>query len=272
MFILLLLGAITLTSIGITKQLSTTITIGEYGAKPRIDVTLDSLKISIANSPDDQIHVQMYGYKLNKDIVTINEANDKFSITQSESTQKWYEKFRFRSTPTIILQLPKAQIKTLSLNTVDGDSTIQDLTVDSVEVETVAGFLKLNNLSSSDANLLTQDGTVKINKSTINHLSLTTSAGDVTLRESTGSDSAIQTTDGRIKLIEVVEQPNLHVKSEAGDISIQYKKAPSSLQLTTDGEEIEITLPKYDKKTSTVGSGINILSAETKYGSVVIKK
>ena len=136
----------------------------------------------------------------------------------------------------------------------------------------MAGFLKLTNLVSSHANLLTQDGTIEVNKSTLNHLSLTTSAGDVTLLESTGSVSTIQTTDGRIKLVDVVEQPNLHVKSESGDISIQFKKAPSSLQLTTDGVEIEITLPKYEKKTGTIGSGTNRLSAETKYGSVVIKK
>ena len=271
LFIMFLLGAIILASIVIMKQLSTTISIGEYEAKTHIDVTLDSLKISIASSPDDQIHVQMYGYKLNKDSVTITEETNKFSITQKESKRKWYENFRLRLTPTIILQLPDAQIKTLSLHTVDGESTIQDLTLDSVEVKTMAGFLKLTNLFSSHANLLTQDGTIEVNKSILNHLSLTTSAGDVTLRESTGSVSSIQTTDGRIKLIDVVEQPNLHVKSESGDISIQYMKAPSSLELTTDGVEIEIALPKYDKKTATVGSGTNSLFAETKYGTVVIK-
>ena len=264
----LLLGALIITTIFIVKQPSTTITLGEYEAKSQIDVTLDSLKISIESSPDDQIHVQMYGSKLNKDSVKITEEANKLLITENELLGN----FQLRSTPTIILQLPKAQIKSLSLNTMDGDCTIQDLTLDTVEVKTVASFLQLNNISTSNANLLTQDGAVKMNKSTINNLSITTSAGEVTLRESRGSDFAIQTTDGQIKIIEVVEQPNLHITSEAGDIYIQYKLAPSSLQLITAGEDIEITLPKYDKKTSTIGDGVNMLSAETKYGFVVIKK
>ena len=267
----LLLGALIITTIFVVKQPSTTITLGSYEAKSQIDVSLDSLKISIVSSPDDQIHVQMYGYKLNKDSVKITEEANKFLITEKDNN-RWHENFRLRSTPTIILQLPKAQIKALTLNTVDGDCTIQDLTLETVEVKTVAGFIQLNNISTSNANLLTQDGTVQMNKSAINNLSITTSAGDVTLRESIGSVFAIQTTDGQIKLIEVVEQPKLHVTSEAGDIHIQYKLAPSSLQLITSGEDIEITLPKYDKKTSTIGDGVNILSAETKYGYVVVKK
>lgn len=267
----LLLGALIITTIFVVKQPSTTITLGAYEAKSQIDVTLDSLKISIVSSPDDQIHVQMYGYKLNNDSVKITDEANKFIITEKDNN-KWHENFRLRSTPTIILQLPKAKIKALTLNTVDGDCTIQDLTLDTVEVKTVAGFLQLNNISTSNANLLTQDGKVQMYKSTINNLSITTSAGDVTLRESKGSVFSIQTTDGQIKLIEVVEQPNLHVTSEAGDIYIQYKLAPSSLQLITVGEDIEITLPKFDKKTSIIGNGVNILSAETKYGFVVIKK
>lgn len=268
----LLLGALIITTIFVVKQPSTTITIGAYEAKPHIDVTLDSLKISIESSPDDQIHVQMYGYRLNKDSVTIKEEANKFLIMEKESNNNWYKNFRIQSTPTIILQLPKAQVKSLTLNTLDGDCTIQDLTLDTVEVKTVAGFLQLNNISTSNANLLTQDGTVKVNKSTINNLSLTASAGDVTLQESRGANFTIQTTDGQIKIIEIVEQPNLHVTSEAGDIYIQYSLAPSSLQLITAGEDIDITLPKYDKKTSTIGDGVNILYAETKYGLVVIKK
>ncbi len=267
----LLLGALIITTIIILKQPSTTITLGAYDAKSQIDVSLDSLKISIASSPDDQIHVQMYGNRLNKDSVKVTEEANKFLITEKDNS-KWLENFGFRSTPTIILQLPKSQIKALTLNTVDGDCTIQDLTLDTVEVKTVAGFLQLNNISTSNANLLTQDGTVKMNKNTTNNLSITTSTGDVTLRESKGSDFVIQTTDGQIKIIDVVEQPNLHATSEVGDIYIQYKLAPSSLTLITAGEDIDITLPKYDKKTSTIGEGVNILSVKTKYGFVVVKK
>lgn len=148
---------------------------------------------------------------------------------------------------------------------------MEDVALDTVQVETSAGMAYLKNLSTSKADLHTNDGNVTIAKSALENLNITSNAGDVAIKESTGSAHTIQTVDGYIEMTEATEQPNLHVKSVSGDIGIDYQKAPTSLQFITEGEDIEVTLPKYDKKTHMIGDGSNILSAKTKDGGIMIK-
>ncbi|HBZ11808.1 MAG TPA: hypothetical protein DEO65_18400 [Bacillus bacterium] len=267
----LLLGIITVTIILFMKQPAKTITIGEYEAVPHIDVTLDELNMAISNSPDDKIHVQMQGHKLNKNMLTIHEENNTFFMKEQKGKKNWKENIRFRPTATVIVQLPNSQSKTLALNGADGDFTIQDLELDTIQLETSAGVTYLKNLSASNTEIQSEDGNVTIANSAIDHLEITSTAGDVAIKESTGSTHTIQTVDGQIKLTKAAEQPNVHVKSVSGDIGIHYKESPTSLQLLTTGEDVEITLPKYNKKTGNIGDGSNILSAETKDGVIAIK-
>ncbi|MBU5265551.1 DUF4097 family beta strand repeat-containing protein [Virgibacillus proomii] len=273
MLFVLLLGIITVTIILFMKQPepAKTITIGEYDALAHIDVTLEELNIGISNSPDDKIHVQMQGHKLKKHMLTLNEENNRFVMKEQQRKKNWKENIRFHSLPTIIVQLPKSQSKSLTLKGAYGDVTIEDLALDTVQVETSAGMAYLKNLSISNAELHTNDGNVTIAKSAIEDLNITSSAGDVAMKESTGSAHTIQTVEGQIKMTEAIEQSNLHVKSVSGDIDIHYQKAPISLQFITEGEDIEVTLPKYDKKTHMIGDGTNMLSAKTKYGGIMIK-
>ena len=270
LFVFLIGAIITVVIIFMNQQPTEKITIGKYSAMPQIDMTLDVLNIAIVNSPDEKIHVQLQGHKVKKDMLTITEDNDRLFITEKKRTTTWLDNIRFRSTPTIIVQLPEPQNKKLTLNAENGNITIQDLSLNTVRLDTSAGNTNLKNASISNAELRTKDGTVTIDQSAIDNLSITTSAGDVAIKESTGLTHTIQTTDGQIKLTEATEQPNVHVKSTSGNIDIHYKKAPTSLQLMTVGEGMEISLPNYDKKTSIIGDGTNILSAETKYGFIVI--
>ncbi|MFF5994539.1 DUF4097 family beta strand repeat-containing protein [Lysinibacillus sp. KU-BSD001] len=271
LFALLLGTIIVIITIFMKQQPAEKITMGEYTAMPQIDVTLDVLSIAINNSPDDKIHVHLQGHKLKKDLLTITEENNRLFITEKKRKTNWLENIRFRSAPTIIVQLPKSQNNALTLNTENGDATIQDLPLDTVQLNTSTGNVNLNNTAILHAELRTKDGTVTITKSAIDNLSITTSAGDVAIKESTGLTHTIETTDGQIKMTEATEQPNIHVKSTSGDINIHYKKTPTSLQLMMTSEDTKITLPKYDKKTHTIGDGANILSAETKYGFIVIE-
>ena len=271
MVFVLLLGVITVTIILYMKQPAKTMTIGEFEAMPHIDVTLDMLNIAISNSPDDKIHVQMQGHKLNKHLLTINEENNKFVIKEQQRKKNLQENIQFHATPTIIVQLPKSESKTLTFNGADGDFTIQDLAFDTVQLKTSAGIVYLKSLSASNAEIQSKDGNVTIANSAIDHLGITSTAGDVAIKESVGSAHTIQTADGQIKLTEAIEQPNVHVESLSGDIGIYYKKAPTSLRLMTARKDIEITLPNYDKKAHMIGDGANLLSAETKDGVIVIK-
>lgn len=271
MLFVLLLGIITVTIILFMKQPAKTITIGEYEAVPHIDVTLDELNMAISNSPDDKIHVQMKGHKVSENMLLLNEENNRFFMKEQQRKKKWKENIRFRPMPTIIMQLPKSENKSLILKGVDGDFTIEDLALDTVQVETSAGMVYLKKMSISNAELHTNDGNMTVAQSALDSLKIVSSAGDVAIKESTGSVHMIQTVDGQIKMTGTTEQPSLHVKSVSGDIGIQYKKVPASLQLTTTGPDIEITLPKYDKKTRMIGNGANVLSAETKDGVIRIK-
>ncbi len=270
-FIVLLLFIITIAFILFMKQPAKTITIGEYEAMPHINVTVDLLNIALSTSPDDKIHVEMQGHTLNKNMLTITEENHTFIIQEQKRKKNWLENIRFHSAATIIVQLPKTQSKTLTLKGADGDFTIQDLALDSVQLETTAGIASLKNLSVSTAELQTSDGNVTITKSTIDHLGITSNAGDITIIESTGSTYTIQTIDGQINMTKATQQPNVYISSVSGDIGIHYKEAPTSLQLTTTGVDVEITLPKYDKETRIIGDGSNRLSAKTNDGVIIIK-
>ncbi|MBM7713515.1 DUF4097 and DUF4098 domain-containing protein YvlB [Bacillus thermophilus] len=267
----LLLSVITVAIILFMKEPAETIAIGEYKAMPHIEVTLDELNIAISDSPDDQIHVQMQGHTLKKHRLTVNKENNRFVIKEQQRKKKWQENIRFRPTPTIIVQLPKSQSKSLTLKSAYGDVTMEDVALDTVQVETSSGMAYLKNLSTSNAELHTNDGNVTIAKSALENLNIKTNAGDIAIKKSTGTAHTIQTADGYIELKEATEQPNLNIKSVSGDISIDYLKSPTSLQFITEGEDIEVTLPKYDKKTHMIGDGSNILSAKTKDGGIMIK-
>lgn len=253
------------------KQPVKTITIGEYELAPHIDVSLDMLNIDFTNSPDDKIYVQIVGHQLNKKMVSIREDKNRFVMEEQQQKKKWTNLIHIRQTPTILVQLPKHQLKTLTLHSDDGNLNINDLVLDSVEVRTSAGDAILENMSISNADVQSKDGSVSIAESTIENLSITTNAGDVAIKESKGITHKIQTVDGQINITEAKEQPKVQAKSASGDIRIHYKKTPNSLRLTTAGEDIEILLPHYNKKTHIIGKGVNMLSAETEDGAVLIK-
>lgn len=271
MLAVLLLGIIGASIYLFMKQPAKTIIIGEYESIPHIDVKLDMLNIDFTSSPDNKIHVQIKGHQLNKNRVGIREENERFVVEELQQKKKWTDYIHLRQTPTILVQIPKGQLKTLTLHTVDGNSTINKLVLDSVEIKTAAGDAILKNMSISNANIQAKDGRVSIAKSSIEDFSITTNAGDVSIKDSTGINHKIQTVDGQINITEAKEQPKVQAKSTSGDIRIHYKKAPDSLRITTAGEDIEIMMPNYNKKTHIIGEGVNILSAETKDGAVLIK-
>ncbi|USK55513.1 DUF4097 domain-containing protein [Cytobacillus solani] len=252
------------------KQPAKTITIGEYEAVSHLDVSLDMLNTEFINSSDDKIHVQIKGHQLNKNMVNIREEYNRL-VMEEQQKKKWTDHIHIRQTPTILVQLPKGQLKTLTLHTDDSNLNINDLVLESVEVRTSAGDVILENMSISYADIQSKDGSVSIAESTIENLSITTNAGDVAIKESKGITHKIQTVDGQIYITEAKEQPKVQAKSASGDIRIHYKKTPDSLRLTTAGEDIEILLPHYNKKAHIIGKGVNMLSAETEDGAVLIK-
>lgn len=271
MVVLLLLGILIAGIMLFMNQPAKTITIGEYKAMPRIDVTLDELNIAIADSPDDKIHLQTKGHALNKNMLVVSQKNNTFIIKEPRRKKKWQENIHLRPTPTVVMKLPKSQSKALTLNGAYGDLTIQDLELNTIQADTSTGIVHLKNMSVSKAGLSTEDGMVALTKSDIGNLSISTDAGDVSIKDSMGTVHTIRTADGQIKIAGATEQPNVQMKSVSGDINIQYKKAPTSLQLVTAGEDVKIALPQYDRDTHIIGNGTNRLSAQTKDGGIVIR-
>lgn len=267
----LLLGIIGASFFLFMKQPVKTIPIGDYESAANIDVSLDVLNIDFTNSPDDKIHVQIKGHQVNNKMVSIREEKNRFVIEEKQQKKKWTNYIHIRQKPTILVQMPNRQLKTLTLHTVDGNLNVNDLVLNSVEVRTSVGDAILEGMSISNADIQSKDGSVSIEKSSIENFSITTNAGDVSLKDSTGINHIIQTIDGQIHISEAKEQPKVQAKSTSGNIQIHYKQIPHSLQLTTAGEDIEILLPKYNKNTHMIGEGVNILSAETEDGAVLIK-
>lgn len=267
----LLLGIIGASIFLFMKQPVKTMPIGDYESAPNIDVSLDMLNIDFTNSPDDKIHVQIKGHQVNNNMVSLREEKNRFVIEEKQQKKKWTNYIHIRQTPTILVQMPKHQLKTLTLHTVDGNFTINELVLDSVEVKTSTGDAILEGMSISNADVQSKDGSVSIAKSSIENFSVTTNAGDVSIKDSTGINHMIQTFDGQIHISEAIEQPKVQTKSTSGDIQIHYKQTPNSLRLTTAGEDIKILLPNYNKNTHMIGEGVNTLSTETEDGAVLIK-
>ncbi|MEI3604501.1 DUF4097 family beta strand repeat-containing protein [Pseudogracilibacillus sp. SE30717A] len=269
--LVLLCGIIMVTIIYFMKQPDKTMTIGDYEAMPHIDVKVDILNIEIVESADDKIRVQLQGHTLDKNMLTISEENHTFVIKEQRREKSWTENIRFRPQASIIVQLPKSQNQTLTLSGRDGNIIIQDVTLDTAQLETSAGITQLKNLSASNAMIQSTDGNVTLADSAIDQLEITSTAGDVVIKESLGSTYTIQTIDGQIKMTEAKEQSNVRVRSVSGDIGIHYKEPPTSLQLAMDSPDIVVKLPTYDKETHLIGNGENKLSAETKDGTIRIK-
>lgn len=269
---LLLLGLICTFIIFFSRQSPETISVGSFEAFATIDVDIVEFKTTIIDSPDNKIHVKLQGHKINKDMLKIKEENNTFFIKEKQKKKKWNDYISLRSKPSITIQLPKTYSKNLIISSVDGEFDIKELMLEKVLLDISSGAATLKNVSILHAELSTKDGNISVDKSTIDNLFISSNAGDVLLKEGAGSSYKIETIDGQIKMTDAIEQENVSIKSNSGDIRIQYKKAPVSLLLKTEtAGDTKIKLPNFKYETNLIGKGANTLSVESKNGSIFIE-
>lgn len=253
------------------RQPVETIQIGAYDTVSTIEVHVQMMNIEVTRSPDDQIHVLLDGGKREGEQLSIQHQAAHLKIGEKNKKGNWTDFIQIGYQPTIHLQVPEFSMTSISLSNQDGNSQLKGLSIDSLQVNSSTGKVALQEMTIAKSELRSTDGNITIHQSAVEKGTVSTSSGNVTVKGSNGTALGIQSVDGQIKVMDATEQPELQLKSKTGDIQVSYTTAPTSLQLTTSGENVKIALPNYDRQTRQIGKGANQLSLETRDGVIEVK-
>jgi hypothetical protein len=138
------------------------------------------------------------------------------------------------------LQIPDS-IASVSLSTGGGDVNVPDFSGQSLTLNAAGGNLMAGSLSGA--------------------LNMSTGGGDATAATLRGGPLTLALDGGNLSVV-AMRDSRATITSGGGDVTLAYTKAPTSLQITADGGNVMLTLPKsgahYDIVTSPAGGNVSV--------------
>lgn len=155
-------------------------------------------------------------------------------------------------------------IKNINLTSSTGNTTIENVNANRLNIETTTGDLVINNSQiTKDMSVKTSTGKVNLNNTNCNNLEITVSTGDITLNHCLASNNITivgSTSDVRFNYIDalninvtlstgfckgiILSDKTFIVKSDTGDIRVPETSTGGICKITTDTGDIEISLEK----------------------------
>lgn len=138
------------------------------------------------------------------------------------------------------LQIPDSTAS-VSLSTGGGDVNVPDFSGRSLTLNTDGGNLSAGSLNSA--------------------LTMSTGGGDAVATTLRGGPLNLALDGGNLSVV-AMRDSRATITSGGGDIALGYAKAPTSLQITADGGNVVLTLPKsgahYDIVTNPAGGNVSV--------------
>ncbi|MDM5157185.1 DUF4097 family beta strand repeat-containing protein [Bacillus sp. DX1.1] len=246
-----------------------------------VEINNESWDIEFKNTKSKKITIEVEGKQKDKknDPVTITNDGKKIEVNQKDQ-KGIFEGFSFGKKGTIYISIPNNEVDTITLNNSFGDIKMNDVTTKNIVISNDSGAEKIEGLSAVKGKFTSKDGELSLKDSSLKELTVDSNTGDNYLTSVTSPKMKITSTDGEVSIKGVKEGKSLFVETKSGDISVSYKKAPTSLKLTanSDSSDITVDLDSFKKKTNTekskegtIGDASNKLELLSKDGVINVK-
>lgn len=257
--------------------------IKEFDIKAINDVFINTVSsdVNIILSKDNNIKVHFYGTTSELSRAPKLEANlngDKLDISIKYPKQIM-SLVNFSLNTKLDVYVPENYKKSMDIETVSGEVSMDKLESDNFKIHTTSGDVKINSIVAGVSDFSSVSGTIDIKKLSSKSNRFDTTSGDIKIETITG-DVEAHSVSGDI--IALYKEFNNEVKAEtvSGDVNLSLPEGSEfKVDFSTTSGELENDFPlvitgKVDKRDikGTVGNGQKTIRIETTSGDAAINK
>ncbi|QPQ28921.1 DUF4097 family beta strand repeat-containing protein [Lysinibacillus sp. JNUCC 51] len=248
-----------------------------------LELDIESWDIALENTESEKLTIEYEGKQQQKqqdNPVEIKKDGIKVKVLQQDTEEGVMNNFSFGKKDTIHIYIPKNAVSKIALKNSYGDIKINNIETEELSISTDSGAKVIKGLSADKGTITSKDGELSIVDSSLNELTITATNGDNYITRVNSSKTKITSTSGEVLMKEIIEGKALFVETTSGDITISYKEAPKSLEVTANGEssDISVNLEGYQQeehtdqlKTGKIGDALNKLELISKEGMITVK-
>lgn len=248
-----------------------------------LELDIESWDIALENTESEKLTIEYEGKQQQKqqdNPVEIKKDGIKVKVLQQDTEEGVMNNFSFGKKDTIHIYIPKNAVSKIALKNSYGDIKINNIETEELSISTDSGAKVIKGLSADKGTITSKDGELSIVDSSLNELTITATNGDNYITRVNSSKTKITSTSGEVLMKEIIEGKALFVETTSGDITISYKEAPKSLEVTANGEssDISVNLEGYQQeehtdqlKTGKIGDASNKLELISKEGIITVK-
>lgn len=212
-------GAVDLTTMKALHAEKKTVQIAD--AFDKIEIAgAGSMDIEICKSKTGKNYVEYYDTDDWTSHVDVKEHVLKFT-TDDKGKHKAVVSLGFGKDTTARLYLADAEYKEISVTTLSGYVTIQDVNAETVNVSASSGDLYMKNINATDSIMATSSsGDIDLKNATAKQIELGANSGDIEMQDITAESLRMSTSSGDIDL-ESCDAEKFDITTSSGDVDME---------------------------------------------------
>lgn len=257
--------------------------IKEFNTKDISNIFVDAVSsdVNIFLSKDNNIKIHFHGTasELSKaPKLETTQSGDKLEIAIKHPKQIM-SIINFSLDTKVDVYIPENYKKSISIETVSGEISIDKLEADDFKAHTTSGDIDINSIVASITDFNSVSGTINIKELLSKSSGFSTTSGDIKIDKITG-DIKSNSVSGSIKALYKEFNNDIDAETVSGDVEVGLPKASEfKVDFSTTSGELDNDFPivitgKVDKRDvkGTVGNGQKTIRIETVSGDADINK
>lgn len=257
--------------------------IKEFDIKAINDVSVNAVSsdVNIILSKENNIKVHFYGTtsELSRaPKLEVNLNGDKLDISIKYPKQIM-SLISFNLDTKLDVYIPETYRKSINIETVSGEISIDKLEADNFKVHTTSGDVNINSIVASVTDFSSVSGTINIKELFSKNNELKTTSGDIKVEKVTG-DIRANSVSGSITALYKEFDNEIEARTVSGDVDLSLPQGSEfKVDFSTTSGELENDFPlvitgKVDKRDvkGIVGNGQKTIQIKTTSGDAAINK
>ncbi|MBO0451062.1 DUF4097 family beta strand repeat-containing protein [Candidatus Enterococcus murrayae] len=179
---------------------------------------------------DRNMPIEVVGVSGNKTRISYKKSRDiKYKIKQTSDSLSFERKrsigFNFsffnlgKRDPKVTIEIPKAKLKDLQVETSNGKLSTENLTVNNLDLETSNSKMIINNVDADTVDAETSNGKVELSQMTFDDGSFETSNSKMDLQNLDFKEGEFQTSNGKINLMNLKPAKSLSLETSNSKVN-----------------------------------------------------
>lgn len=183
------------------------------------------LVVDDRNMPVDVVGVSgnqtKINYKRSRDIkYNIKQTSNTLTLERKRSIGFNFSFFNFGNrNPRVTIEVPKAKLKDLQVETSNGKITAENLALDNLDLETSNSKMTINKVDAETVDAETSNGKVDLSHLTFDDGSFETSNSKMNLQDLNFKEGEFQTSNGKINLMNLKPAESLSLTTSNAEVS-----------------------------------------------------